>query len=734
MGVTEIEPPRIEPGLCRLCVGYCPVLVTVEGGRATKVSGDPAAPLFDGYTCPKGRALPDLLNGKQRLLHSMVRGADGGHSAIGFEQAIKEIASKLTGIVERHGPEAVAIYSGTGVTGFPTSAAVAKAWLDALGSPMFFSVNTIDKPGMQIAQARHGLWEAGHPAFEKADAWILVGSNPIISKTGGFPQNNPGMRLKEAVNDRGMKLIVIDPRRSEMARRAHVHLQCIPGNDPAILSALIHVIIAEKLYDEAFIDLHAEGFAALASAVAPFTPAFVAKRAGVPQQDLIEAARTFAAARAGGIFCGTGPSFATHGTLTEYLANCLTTLCGHWARAGDPLQKPNVLLPAYSARAQPIAPWPENAGRPLRVRGLRGNASGMPVAALPDEILLEGPGQIRALICLGGNPVTAFPDHKRTVEALRSLELFVVLDPEMTPTAELADYVIAPKLMLELPGTSLAMEMIKYLGHSRGIEVPYARYAPAVVDPPAGSELVADWEVFYELAREMGLPLTLVTHYGASPSPEAPPLKISFDMNRRPSSDELIEAILQNSRIPLSEVKRYPHGHIFVEVQETVQERSADCTARLQIGNKEMMAELEQIASSARPWNEDMPFLLVPRRDNRLVNSYGRGSTVLSGRQTFNPGWLNPADMRRLGLVDGDRIRIRSAHGEIVAFAEGDQSIRAGIISLTHCFGGSPDKEDDPVRDGANVAKLLSVDDDFDPVTGIPRMGALPVHIARAIN
>ncbi|WIW89469.1 molybdopterin-dependent oxidoreductase [Sphingobium sp. V4] len=724
------RPDGIYPGLCRLCVGYCPIMVTVENGRAVKVAGDPDAPLFDGYTCPKGRALPDLHYGPQRLLQCLRRHVDRGFVPVPSAAVVEEISDRVRSIIDRHGPQAIAVYYGTGSTSSSLPLTVAKAWLDALGSTMFFSVNTIDKPGMQIAQARHGLWEAGHPSFEDAEAWILVGSNPIISKTGGFPQNNPGMRLKEAVN-RGLKLIVIDPRRSEVARRAHIHLQCLPGNDPAVLAAIVHVIIAERLFDADFVDANADGLEALESAVASFKPAAVAARAGVEEADLIEAAHVLARARSSGIFCGTGPSFATYGTLTEYLANCLTTLCGHWARAGDVLQKPNVLLPAWSARAQPIAPYPEASGAQLRVRGLRGNASGLPVAALADEILLEGEGQIKALFCLGGNPMMAFPDQRRTHEALRKLDLLVVLDPEMNATARLADYVLPPSLILETPGTSLLMEAIKYNAHSRGLDQPYARYAPAIVDPPAGSDLMGDWEFFYELAKHMGLPLTIHSHYGIGPHREAPCHSVELDMTDRPSTDELIELLLQTSRIPLAEVKNYPHGHIFAEVKERVRERDPACMARLDLGNSTMMGELEQIAveSSGGVDAEDYPLLLVPRRVNHLVNSYGRASPSLNSKKPYNPLSINPADASRFAISSGDQVLVQSRFGEVRAIVEEDKEIRPGVVSMSHCFGGNPGDDEDPSTEGANVGRLISVEDRPDPITGIPRMGALPIRI-----
>lgn len=163
-----------------------------------------------------------------------------------------DIAAKLTAIIREHGPRSVALYAGMGLVPFVASTAIASGWLKGIGSQMFFTAGSIDKPGILIALAHHGMWQAGQPRFETAVAWLLVGINPVISKSPGFPGQNPGRLLKDmAATD--VKLIVIDPRVTETARRAHIHIQPRPGEDAAILAALIHAILDEGLEDKAFV-------------------------------------------------------------------------------------------------------------------------------------------------------------------------------------------------------------------------------------------------------------------------------------------------------------------------------------------------------------------------------------------------------------------------------------------------------------------------------------------------
>ncbi len=720
----------VRASLCRLCTAFCPILVTVEDGRATKVAGNPRAPLYGGYTCPKGRALPAQHYGPARLLRSQRRQADGSFGAIGAEAAMDEIAERLRAIVAEHGPRSVAIYTGMGSVPYVASYGIAAGWLRALGSPMFFTAGSIDKPGILIALAMHGMWQAGQPRMAAADAWLMVGINPVISKSPGFPGQNPGQMLKEMVG-RGTKVVVIDPRRTETAKRAHIHLQPRPGEDPTLLAGLIHIILAEGLYDHAFVAAETQGIEALREAVAPFDPAYVTQRADVPVEDLLTAARTFGAARRAGVSCGTGPSFSTHSTLTEYLALCLTSLCGGWLREGEPVSKPNVLLPAFQAKAQPWPPFQGWGFEPrLRVRGLGACASGLSAAALADEILLPGEGQVRALIVVGGNPMMAWPDQTKTFEALKSLDLLVTLDTEMTATAELSHYVIAPKLTLETPATTYMPESVKYYGTTRGFEQPFAAYTPALVDPPAEADVIEDWELFWGLARRLGFKIRVNQMFGNGPQAEHPPAAFDLDpAGPKPSTDEIIARSHACSRIPLDVIKQNPDGALF-DIHETVAARDPGNAARLELAAPLMIDELAQVRATPPLDDPDFPYRLITRRMNRVLNSFGRRIPELAG-DGRNPAFMHPDDMAALGLGEDEPVVIRSPYGVIQSHVKAEASLRRGVVSMSHGFGASPG-EDDPDHLGGNTGRLLSNEVEFDPITGLPRMSAVPVRIVSA--
>ncbi len=727
----------IKNGICRLCPAYCQILAHVEDGTLSKVTGDPDSPLFKGYTCPKGRALPEQHNGSHRLLSSRKRNSENAFEDIGSNAALNEIAEQLQAIIAEHGPRSVAIYAGTGQLSCGVAASVAVSFLTALGSPMHFTSSTIDQPGKAIAMAAHGLWAGGELDFATADTWLIVGANPVISKASGAPAHNPGQRLKEA-QERGLKLIVIDPRKTETAKRAAIHLQAKPGEDPTILAGLLHIIIAEGLYDAEFVRDNVDGFEDLKASVAAFAPEYVAKRADVPVEQLLDAARTYASAvgkpgRGGAVTQCTGPNMSLHGSLSEYLGYSLMSVCGYWSREGDAVVKPNVLAPAFEAKAQAMPPYqgwdyPEK----MRIRGLAKTASGMPTAALADEMLLEGDGQVKALICLAGNPMAAWPDQEKTYRALSQLDLLVCLDYRMSETAQLSDYVIAPRLSLETPATTLLAENNKHYGYGLGFYEPYASYAPAVVEPPPESDVIEEWEFFYGLAQRMGLGLFVASQAGWDQFNEAPITFEMLDMENKPTTDDLHRYLTQHSRVPLDEVKQFANGNIF-DIQETVQPKDPDCEARLCVGNGMMLDELQEVVAEFEAEQDrapGFPLRLICRRHNHVVNSVGREIGKLS-KKPFNPAFMHPEDIAELQLTEGDVVKITSEHSSIEGIVESDTTLRRGLVSMAHAYGGLPGPDDGRVRElGSNTGRLVSTEARYDRVTGIPLMSNIPVKVS----
>jgi Anaerobic dehydrogenases, typically selenocysteine-containing len=712
------------PSLCRICTHGCGIVAEVSDGRVVSVKGDRDNPLYGGYSCVKGRAQPAFLYHPERLLKSKFRQPDGRFQDIALTDAVTFTADRLSRILDRYGPTAIATYMGTNQVVNWRSRLMFLAFMDAIGSPSRFAPETIDKPGKSIALAHFGTWQAPAKGFYKPEAILFIGVNPLITYTG-FPAGQHGKWLSERLGA-GASLIVIDPRRSDLAKRATLFIQPRPGNDVAILAAMIRVIIAEDLYDKAFVDEEVDGFDALRRAVDRFLPERVASLAGIEAADIFTAARDFAAASDGYAFSGTGPSMAGHSTLVEYLILCLETLCGNWQREGDIVQQPGALVAQRQWRAQAVPPSANRGfGEAMRVRGLRVSASGRPTASLADEILLQGRGQIRALLSFAGNPAVAFPNSPKVLQALNELDLLVQFDPWMSETAKRAHLVVAPKMPLEISQASFFHDSLSLFGKGYGPGRPFAMHSPAVVDPPESSEVVEEWEFIYLLAQRMGLQLTL------APTPSML-MPCDLDMQTMPTGDDLDALLARDARVSLDEIRQHRHGRIFDDALPTVQAKDPGWTGRLAIGDNAMLADLAAFAlDGPTPSTKFSQFRLVCRRVMHRYNSTGGNVPKAIRAKPYNPAFMNPEDMKNLGIIDGDVVEITSSQGSILALAEAEAELRRGVVSMAFGYGSASPSANDFSDRGSNVNWLIPDDTDFERHSGQPRMSNLAVVIRK---
>jgi anaerobic selenocysteine-containing dehydrogenase len=719
--------------MCRLCGNRCPIIVTVDGGRAVEVAGDPneASP-YRGFSCPRGRSLPELHNAPGRLLRPVKRAANGQFVELSVEQALDEVAAIVRGLIERRGPRSLALYFGTQGAQSAPNLTLPGAFFEAIGSPMIFSANTIDQPGKQVAAGLHGYWMAPAQGFFDAEVALWIGVNPMVSYKG-IPTGAPPDGVL-AVRARGGKTVVIDPRRTETARAASLHLQIKPGEDAAVLAGMINLIIGEGLCDEAFIAENVDGFADLATAVRPFTPQSVAARAEIAAEDLVTAARWLGQARRGYAIAGTGVAMtAARGTLVEYLVLCLDTICGHYMRAGETYPCPAPLAPLPNFKAQA---WPPveayGFGERLKSTGRADTLAGMQVADLPEEILYEGEGRVRAVFNIGGNPVVAWPDQARTLQALDALDLLVSFDVAMSQTARRSTYVFATPMCLELPAFQTSSSAtVGYANGHMGYLGPWAQYTPAVAERPAGSDLIEAWEVFFELGRRLGLELSWASAPMIQTGPPRPMRGfLKLDMARRPTPDEMLERFAQGARVPLAEVKAHSGGAYFPPPAPVhVGAKDEGWTGRLNVGDARMTGDLAAVFSEAPAAEAQRPFRLLNRRGVQINSSFNVES-VNRGR-FHNPLFMHPADAAALGLSSGDEVEIASETASLRAVVEADPSVRQGSVSMFHCFGDAPG-DDDLRTKGSATNRLVSLSFPRDAYTGQPLMANIPVHIRPA--
>jgi anaerobic selenocysteine-containing dehydrogenase len=702
---------------CRMCHAFCGVEVDIEDGkRVLAVRGDTDNVLSQGYTCIKGRNMHEQHHHPDRLRTPLKRMPDGSFQPISSEQAMDEIAEKLRAIIAAHGPRAVATYNGTYAFLYGGLLTMAKAWHAGLKSPSMYTSASIDQPGKRVAAMRHGVWSGGNQRLEQADVLMMVGTNPLASMFGGplFAPSNPWKRLADA-KKRGMKLIVIDPRKSEAAKRADIHLQVKPGEDPALLAGIIRVILEEGLYDGDFCAAHVEGLDELRETVHEFTPEYVEERTGVPAQHMIAAARMFAAEARGGATSGTGTSMSPRSNLTEQLILMLNSICGRYLREGDVVPNPGTLTPLTPRYAQAVGGGDvPKLGERSRVKegiGAYTPDSDMPTTILADEILTPGEGQVRALITIAGNPVVAWPDQLKTIAALKSLDLNVTVDIKMSASAKLCDYVFAGKLGLERPDVGL-------LGDGWH-PMPFQQYAPALIEPEG--DLIEEWELLWGLAKRLGTEVIL---------PGGP-----MPMDRKPTGDEFLDLICAGSRVPLDEVRKHPSGAVF-PVEVRVQPRQPEHAAKLQVGHPEVLEELREVRAEAlthsggyRP-DEQFTHRLISRRMREVYSSSARDlPEVKKAGVTSNFAYMNPLDLRELGVDSGAIVEITSDRASILGVASATDDVPSGVISMAHAWGDVPELDHLVRTNGGPTNRLVNLDKHWEPHTGMAWMSAIPVNV-----
>jgi anaerobic selenocysteine-containing dehydrogenase len=370
--------------------------------------------------------------------------------------------------------------------------------------------------------------------------------------------------------------------------------------------------------------------------------------------------------------------------------------------------------PIHAEAIPPLRSW--EAGGPSRIRGTRLIAGERPSGTLPDEILTPGKGRIRALLIDGGDPLTSWPDQRKTAQAMADLELLVTIDPWPNPTTSFAHYILPPFMQYER--ADLPMLLPGYACWPGG----WAQYTPPIIPPPPGSDLVHDADVFWAIAKRLG---KTIVYNGVKP----------LCLDAPPTADELIELVMHGAPISLDELKKHPHGIDVPIGGQTVQPPQADCGGYFEPMPVDVADELRRyLASESRPGrfvrdNQAFTHLLASRRMRDLFNSNGRYLRTVRKRTPYNPAFLHPSDAAALNLNKGDRIEIQSAHARVTAIVDLDDTIKPGVVSMAHGWGPVPGSNEDPAVTGSAVNALIDNDRNFEPVNAMPHMSAVPVNI-----
>jgi len=511
-----------------MCNAMCGIVVHVDGDRVTKVAGDPDHPVSEGYTCPKGRALPEVHHDPARLDGPRVRTAAGELEGRAWDAVLDELAARLSGIAERHGAGAVGVYRATHWAFDAAGRVLADRFFAALPTRQVYSAVTVDAPSKSLVPDL----VAGTPFIFPVVDWeasllaLFVGQNPVVSHGHTTARPNAVVALRR-IQARGGSVVVADPRRTETARLADVHVPLRPGSDPAFLAHLVREVLRRRP-DQSFLAACADAGSVerLRKAVEPYDAERAAAECGVGAAVLDRVADLVCGTPRISVQTGTGISMGPAPNAGEWLAWALGAVTGSLDRPGGVVFNPGALRP----QEQRLTSRPRHSGPGPASRPELGHSYGeMPASALADEI---ESGAVKALFVLGGNPLTSLPDSGRLGAALRSLDVLAVCDIRHTETTAVASHVLPVAGQLERADLTSFLDL--------SFPFPFVQYGPPAVACPPGRRPM--WEVFAGLGERLGLP-------GFAGAPQQ-------------TEDAVLAAFASRARLSWDDIKAAPSGAV----------------------------------------------------------------------------------------------------------------------------------------------------------------------------
>ncbi len=747
------SPSAWKSTACILCECNCGIEVQLggpDGRRLLRVRGDDAHPISQGYACEKPSRLDLYQNGPHRLTKPLRRRADGSFEEIDWDTVIREVAARFAAVRDAYGGESIFYYGGGG-QGNHLPGAYANATRGALGSVHRSNALAQEKTG-EFWVAAKMLGGLARSDFEHAEVAIFLGKNPWFSHS--LPRAR--VTLKEIANDPERCMIVIDPRRSETAEIADVHLPVKPGTDAFLLAAWIGVLVQEDLIARDWLAAHADGLDEVLPHFEHVPVAEYSAKCGLSEALVRKTARRIAAAKSVAVFEDLGVQMNRHSTLVSYLNRLLILLTGNFGKPGT-AYRPTAVVPLAGSNTD---------GRRTPVTGARVIGGLTPCNVIPEEILTDHPKRFRAMLVETANPAHSLADGRRMREALAALELVVVIDVAFTETARLAHYVLPVASQFEkAEATFFNFEFPRNYFHLR----------QALMEPLPG------------LFSEAELHTRLVDALGALPHDAVDALRAAWQTGRREFRASFLALLGANPRLlavapvvlfrAIGDLlpKGFAEGAAVWALCQIVAQRQTQPLARAGFGGEPgeagdalfdaLLASKSAVVFSVDEWEESFARINTPNRRlqlalpdlfdelDSLASEPAPGSSVefpfvLSAgeRRSFtantiirNPDWrrkdragalrIHPDDAKRVGVDDGARVRITTQGGSAEVPIEISDRMQPGHVSLPNGLG-----LDFPGANGASVTtgvapNELTRSEDRDWFAGTPWHKHTPARV-----
>ncbi len=761
---------RVVHRTCPLCEAGCGLEVHLDAtDQITLVRGDRDDVFSAGFLCPKGAALGRLEHDPDRLHAPLVRDGDGWRE-VSWPEAWERVAAGLGAVIDAHGREAVGVYLGNPNVHTLSLLTYGRVFLQALGTPQLFTASTVDQMPRHVASGYlyGGPMTVPVPDLDRTDLLVIMGANPLESNGSMCTAPDFPGRI-ERIRARGGRVVVVDPRRTRTADHADQHLALLPGTDAHLLLGVVRVLFAEGLVDlgaaAPFVD-PAE-LAALGELVDPFTPDVVAAVCGLESTDVVELARDLAATPRSVVYGRIGTCVQEFGTLATWAIDVVNLCTGS-------LDRPGGAMFTTAAAGSSTPPGGRRGGRGYRtgrrhsrVRGAPEVQGEIPVSALAEEIVTPGPGRIRALVTVAGNPVVSTPDGATLERALDDLDFMVAVDIYLDETSRHADVILPSPPLLARGHYDLTLLQLAV----RNV----ANWSPPTVDDP---DVVDDAEILLRLAAIVSGQGTdvdvdalddayLVTLVDAVVGRSSGPLAgrdrddvlahlagrrgaarvLDLHLRSGPYGDHFgaratVEVPTDDGTrvvpaLSLDELERNPHGVDLGPLQPRLPDVLRTESGNVELLRDEIVADVRDRlvpTLTTRAVDPEHPLLLVGRRDLRSNNSWMHNVEVLVKGRPRCTLHVHPDDAIRYGVVDGALARVANPTGVIEVPVQVTDRVRPGVVSVPHGWGHGLTGTRQAVaaaHAGVNV-NLLTDAAPLDPLSGTSVLVGIPVAISAA--
>lgn len=712
---------------CRICEPMCGIKVTVERNRVLSIRGDREHPLSKGWICRRGLAFEEIHNDPDRLRYPMRKGSRGWE-VIPWKEAFREIASGLSRIRDRYGPDAVAVYMGNPMAFCTYGALTVPAFVRALGTSRFFAAGSQDANNKFAASQRIFGSPVVQPIpdLDHVRYLLLLGANPAVSGMSFSQVPRPTETLRAIVR-RGGRIVVVDPRRTETARIATEHLFIEPDTDCFFLLSLLCAILRGGLYDRFWAARDPRGFSALEELALQWPPERTAGITGIPEEKAVEIARALTGPEPAACYGSFGINVGRSGTLTYWLLQVLNILSGHFDKKGGTIVCRGVMDMRLLYRLSGL-------GR-LSKRSLTGDFRPVmgtyPAALMAHDILATGKERIRALVVIAGNPLLSVPNEEHLREALQRLDLLVCLDIYRNETGAFAHYL--------LPTTDFLEREDMTLSHTGLQQRRHIAFSPKVVDPDGGQ--LEEWAILEAVSDAMGLPL-----WGSLAT------RVRRLVGRRETAETALSGGARYLNVPrillamllgtlgevgLRTLRCGPRG-ILLSDHEYGRWRKKKAfllpAERISLAPQDLVREawkLEGLLALRR--SEKRPFVLIGKRERHTHNTWMHNSDKLAGGATTNYLYIHPQDAAECGIADGMQVRVVAADGRCLEVpCRVCDWLKRGVVALPHGWGHTYAAGWTKAlkRPGVNVNRLTSDSVwKLEPIAGMAWLTGIPVEV-----